>query len=102
MQRRITSSPGLEKLKKGGTTLLYVSHRLPEVFRLCNRITVLRDGGYVGTFDRDAATPERIVAAMVGRELPPRAARRPYAPANRCSRSGRSHDVPTSKTSRSA
>ena len=65
----------LEKLKKGGTTLLYVSHRLPEVFRLCNRITVLRDGGYVGTFDRDAVTPDRIVAAMVGRELPPRAAR---------------------------
>ena len=64
----------LEKLKKGGTTLLYVSHRLPEVFRLCNRITVLRDGGYVGTFDRDAVTPDRIVAAMVGRELPPRAA----------------------------
>ena len=74
MQKRITSSQVLEKLKKGGTTLLYVSHRLPEVFRLCNRITVLRDGGYVGTFDRDAVTPDRIVAAMVGRELPPRAA----------------------------
>ena len=64
----------LEKLKKGGTTLLYVSHRLPEVFRLCNRITVLRDGSYVGTFERDQVTPERIVSAMVGRELPPRAA----------------------------
>ena len=65
----------LEKLKARGTTLLYVSHRLPEVFRLCDRITVLRDGGYVGTFDRRAVTPDDVVRAMVGRELPPRAAR---------------------------
>ena len=34
----------LRELKRGGTTILYVSHRLPEVFRLCDRITVLRDG----------------------------------------------------------
>ncbi len=63
----------LDRLKARGTTLLYVSHRLPEVFRLCDRITVLRDGGYVGTFERTAVTPERIVSAMVGRDLPPRA-----------------------------
>jgi rhamnose transport system ATP-binding protein len=64
----------LEKLKARGVTLLYVSHRLPEVFRLCDRITVLRDGAYVETCDRRAVTPDRIVRAMVGRELPPRAA----------------------------
>ena len=63
----------LEKLKARGTTLLYVSHRLPEVFRLCDRITVLRDGAHAGTFDRDAVTPDHIVRAMVGRDLPPRA-----------------------------
>ena len=65
----------LEKLKSRGTTLLYVSHRLPEVFKLCDRITVLRDGTYVGTFVRSEVTSERIVAAMVGRDLPPRAER---------------------------
>ncbi len=65
----------LEKLKRRGTTLLYVSHRLPEVFKLCDRITVLRDGNYVGTFVRTEVTAERIVAAMVGRDLPPRAVR---------------------------
>ncbi len=65
----------LEKLKARGTTLLYVSHRLPEVFRLCDRITVLRDGAYVETCIRRDVTPDHIVRSMVGRDLPPRAAR---------------------------
>jgi rhamnose transport system ATP-binding protein len=63
----------LEKLKARGVTLLYVSHRLPEVFRLCDRITVLRDGAHVGTCERRSVTPEYIVRTMVGRALPPRA-----------------------------
>jgi ABC-type sugar transport system ATPase subunit len=62
----------LEKLKARGTTLLYVSHRLPEVFRLCDRITVLRDGAYVETCSRRDVTPDHIVRSMVGRDLPPR------------------------------
>jgi rhamnose transport system ATP-binding protein len=67
----------LEKLKASGVTLLYVSHRLPEVFRLCDRITVLRDGAYVGTFETQTVAPDAIVKAMVGRELPPRAEHAP-------------------------
>jgi len=63
----------LEKLKREGTTLLYVSHRLPEVFRMCDTITVMRDGAHAGTFPRTEVTPDRIVRAMVGRDLPPRA-----------------------------
>jgi rhamnose transport system ATP-binding protein len=63
----------VNKLKAAGVTLLYVSHRLPEVFRLCDRITVLRDGAYAGTFETAAVTTDDIVRAMVGRELPPRA-----------------------------
>ncbi len=46
----------LRELKKSGTTILYVSHRLPEVFRLCDRITVLRDGAFVGTFTTPTST----------------------------------------------
>ena len=65
----------LEKLKARGTTLLYVSHRLPEVFRLCDRITVLRDGAHVDTCARRDVTPDHIVRAMVGRDLPPRSVR---------------------------
>jgi ABC-type sugar transport system ATPase subunit len=71
----------LEKLKARGVTLLYVSHRLPEVFRLCDRISVLRDGHHVETVDRRGVAPERIVRAMVGRELPPRSARETSAEA---------------------
>ncbi|HJR61206.1 MAG TPA: sugar ABC transporter ATP-binding protein [Vicinamibacterales bacterium] len=63
----------LDRLKARGVTLLYVSHRLPEVFRLCDRVTVLRDGGFAGTYDTKDVPPERIVRAMVGRDLPPRA-----------------------------
>ena len=62
----------LRELKRGGTTLLYVSHRLPEVFRLCDRMTVLRDGALVGTYDRESVAPTDIVRAMVGRDLPSR------------------------------
>jgi ABC-type sugar transport system ATPase subunit len=59
-------------LKAAGTTILYVSHRLPEVFRLCDRITVLRDGRFVATHDAASTTPAQIVRAMVGRDLPGR------------------------------
>jgi ABC-type sugar transport system ATPase subunit len=62
----------LFELKARGVTLLFVSHRLPEVFRLCDRITVLRDGERVGTFVKAETTPETIVRAMVGRDPPER------------------------------
>lgn len=61
----------LERLRSGGTTLIYVSHRLPEVFRLADRITVLRDGRYVATYERSTTDHAGVVRAMVGRDLPP-------------------------------
>ena len=66
-------------LQSSGTTILFVSHRLPEVFRLCERITVLRDGEYVGTLERNDATVDDVVRAMVGREPPVRIALPPAA-----------------------
>jgi rhamnose transport system ATP-binding protein len=75
----------LGALRARGVTLLFVSHRLPEVFRLCDHITVLRDGACVGTFSRAGTTPDEMVRAMVGREPPERverpAASRDAAPA---------------------
>ena len=65
----------LNRLKARGVTIIFVSHRLPEVFRLCDRITVLRDGGFVGTYERAATSQDAIVRAMVGREPPARLGR---------------------------
>jgi ABC-type sugar transport system ATPase subunit len=62
-------------LKKSGVTMIYVSHRMPEVFALCDAISVLRDGQYVDTIRRNAGTdwPEgtqqKIVQMMIGRAL---------------------------------
>jgi ABC-type sugar transport system ATPase subunit len=50
-------------------TIIYVSHRMPEVFRLADRVSVLRDGRYVGTVDRADATQDRIVQMMIGRSV---------------------------------
>jgi ABC-type sugar transport system ATPase subunit len=61
-------------LKERGTTILFVSHRLPEVFSLSDRITVLRDGQHIVTMDRPDATVDDVVRAMVGREPPERIA----------------------------
>jgi rhamnose transport system ATP-binding protein len=66
-------------LRATGVTVLFVSHRLPEVYRLCDRITVLRDGAYVNTFDRATTPADDIVRAMVGREPPKRVPRSSYA-----------------------
>jgi ABC-type sugar transport system ATPase subunit len=62
----------LDDLKRDGVTLVYVSHRLAEVFRFCDRITVLRDGRFVCAVERRAVTQDDLVQAMVGRIIPAR------------------------------
>src|SRR5438034_3967176 len=63
-------------LQQRGLAVVYVSHRLPEVFDLSQRITVLKDGRRVDTVDTAAVGPPDLVRMMVGRELshyyPPR------------------------------
>jgi ABC-type sugar transport system ATPase subunit len=59
----------IDQLKSRGVTMIFVSHRMPEVFRLCDRFTVLRDGKYVGTLDRADATPDAVVRMMIGRSI---------------------------------
>lgn len=65
------------ELKRQGTAVIFISHRLPEVFAIADRITVLKDGELVGTVNREAVDHEKLVAMMVGRDLalayPPRA-----------------------------
>jgi ABC-type sugar transport system ATPase subunit len=59
----------IESLRARGVTMIYVTHRMPEVFRLCDRVTVLRDGKCVGTLDRGDATPDAVVRMMIGRSI---------------------------------
>ena len=59
----------IERLKLRGITILYVSHRMEEIFRLCDRITVLRDGCHIATEAKTATTPERVIHQMIGREV---------------------------------
>jgi len=59
----------IRQLKSEGIGIIYISHRMEEVLALADRITVLRDGRYVGDLTRAEATTDAIVAMMVGREL---------------------------------
>jgi ABC-type sugar transport system ATPase subunit len=59
----------VRELKGRGITLIYVSHRLEELFALCDNITVLRDGRHVSTERITDTNPHRVVTQMIGREL---------------------------------
>ena len=59
----------LRRLAAKGVGILYISHKLDEIFALTNRITVLRDGKYIGTVNTADVTTEDIIRMMVGREL---------------------------------
>ena len=59
----------IRQLKSEGIGIIYISHRMQEVMDLSDRITVLRDGRYVGDLQRAEADHDKIVAMMVGREL---------------------------------
>jgi ABC-type sugar transport system ATPase subunit len=56
-------------LRRGGTTVLYISHKMNEVFTLADRVTVLRDGRFVATAVRAETSPAQVVRWMVGREI---------------------------------
>jgi ABC-type sugar transport system ATPase subunit len=59
----------IERLRQRGVTILYISHKMDEVFRLSDRITVLRDGKHVRTLTRAETSPREITHLMVGREI---------------------------------
>ena len=59
----------VESLRRDGVSIVYISHRMPEVMAIADRITILKDGRKVWTRLRDAAPVGEIVRAMVGRDL---------------------------------
>lgn len=59
----------LRDLRDAGTSIIFISHRLPEVFAICDRITVLKDGEIVGSVPSTGTDEDQIVRMMVGRDL---------------------------------
>lgn len=59
----------IRRLKKQGVSVIYISHKLNELFTITDRITVMRDGGYVGTKETANTTMDELIKLMVGRDL---------------------------------
>jgi ribose transport system ATP-binding protein len=59
----------IERLKAQGVAIIYISHKMKEIFRLADRITVLRDGAVTGTLARAEATERSVTQLMIGRSL---------------------------------
>lgn len=59
----------IKSLREQGVGIVYISHRMEELRQIADRVTVLRDGRYVGTRNMDEVTDEEIITMMVGREL---------------------------------
>jgi ribose transport system ATP-binding protein len=88
----------IRQLVERGLTVLYISHRLPEVFQLASRVSVLKDGRLVDTVDVDSVTPGDLIRMMIGRELsdryfPPRATEIGTGPTRLLVRGGHNRDL---------
>ncbi len=59
----------IRKLRSDGIAIIYISHRMEEIYALADRISVLRDGQYIGSLTRDEISPQRLVQMMVGRSM---------------------------------
>lgn len=59
----------LKSLREKAVTMIYISHYLEEVFRVCDRATVFRDGMKIETFDVPSATASQLIRAMIGRDV---------------------------------
>ncbi|MGY4691334.1 sugar ABC transporter ATP-binding protein [Salibacterium sp. K-3] len=59
----------IDKLKERGISVIFISHKLKELFRVSDRMTVLRDGQYVGTYETNNINEQELIKLMVGREV---------------------------------
>lgn len=59
----------IDQLKNKGISVIFISHKLDEVFTVADRITVLRDGQYIGTYGKAELTEKQLISYMVGREI---------------------------------
>ena len=59
----------MKSLREKGVSIVYISHRMEEIFELCDRITILRDGTYIGTEEISKIDMDGVVRMMIGREI---------------------------------
>lgn len=59
----------MRELNQQGITILYISHKLDEIFKMCDRASILRDGKYIKTFDMKETSKEDLIKSMVGRDV---------------------------------
>ena len=58
-----------EQLRDAGTSIIFISHRIEDMYRLASQVTVLRDAHYIDTFDVEGLSRDKLISAMVGREV---------------------------------
>jgi inositol transport system ATP-binding protein len=59
----------IKELKKNDVAIIYISHKMDEIFKISDQLTILRDGTFVGTYDTEQLTIDTLVSLMVGRQL---------------------------------
>ncbi len=59
----------INKLKEENISVLFIGHKLDELYEISNRFTVFRDGTYIGTYEKDELPEEKLVSLMVGRKV---------------------------------
>ena len=59
----------VEDLKSKGVAIVYISHKMDEILRISDEVTIMRDGQYIGTWNANELTTDMIISKMVGREL---------------------------------
>ncbi len=89
----------IDRLKEEGVTIIYISHRLEEIFRLCDRVTVIRDGVVINAMDIKDTNKNDLIQNMVGREISQEFPQRDYVAqevlleARHISRKGKLKDI---------
>ena len=74
----------IDRLKSRGTSILYISHRLEEVYRIADRLTIMRDGENVGTLEKKDINPLTVTKMMIGREIKQTTVRTPTINPDMC------------------
>lgn len=72
----------MRQLRERDVAIIFISHRLEEIFRICGRVTVLRDGAWIATSEINEITTGKLIQQMVGRELSQIYDTRPDAPSD--------------------